>query len=817
MPPVDVPWVIHNTPRLHEPVRHPRQPPPWMHVVTRVDRTAPRWRGIPLPGLVAVLLLVVLLGWTTARAVGQMPAFDGAMNLQVSWSLAHGEGYRRTYADRELFPREVQTNVPVTVPAALVYRAFGMGLWQSQLVNLLYLYALLGLGFALVARRFGLLAGAGAALMLLVTPGVVFGGLRGLGEVPALAWTFAALCLMPWRDGQRWSARALVLAGTCLGLALATKTVIAICIVAIGLCIVSSLLADGRERWPRRMGLCLSLAAGLALPLLVIEAWRMASLGGAADWQAWWLQQWASIDAQTGARSAPRSMEAYLAKGAAHLEALARFYGLRPWVALAWLGIPYLLAGLAAAAHGMQRRHLPLLSLLLATALYFGWWLLLTPDNKVWHRRILDGSLMLNLVWVYAAAWLLHGRGARWGRVAGAFAAALATAFLLAFAYVKFIPAVTGPGPSDDYLNAVERVRNLPEDAQVYGLGWNSAPQISLMAARPFGDFNDQIPDTLDRSRPAYIVVDTPGISGRSHVTALSTYPSEALIEGAKRAQVYRLDLSRLVPADRGDADAAQAFVALTGSAYPAAGGFGGRSPQGRWMAAEGFVRLRYDGSSDLALDLHASEASAYRQKEPVAISLELDGCALGRRVLAPGTRQQVRFPIPAPCRPERDALATLRISSSDVLDQYIGRGGAARSIALRQVGFAPACDQEPCRLPTPRSHVMEALHASPRGMLQASAPALACAPDHGLTLKIDWDATPNGPGRVQLLLRSANGSTKTWAGSQPARGSKRTGPWMRPGMAIVLASAEGVVIDQLDYPLPGCDSDGVSPAPPGH
>lgn len=774
-------------------------------------------RKLSRAGLLVALLTLVLLGWTTARAVGQMPSFDGAMNLQVSWSLAHGEGYRRTYADRELFPREVQTNAPVTVPAAIVYRAFGMGLWQSQVVNLLYLYALAGLGFTLVARRFGLLAGASASLTLLLTPGVVFEGLRGLGEIPALAWTFAALCLVPWRNGQRWHAGALALAGACLGLALATKTVIAICVGAIGVCVVAALLADGRERWPRRMGLCLSLAAGFALPLLVIEAWRMASLGGPADWQAWWLQQWASIDAQTGARSAPASLDGYLAKGASHLDALARFYGLKPWVALAWMGIPFLLAALAAAAHGFQRRHLPLLSLLLATALYFGWWLLLTPDNKVWHRRILDGSLMLNLAWVYAAAWLLSERGVRRTRAVGAAAATLGASLLAAFAYGKFLPAITGPGPSADYLGAVELVRKLPADARVYGLGWNSAPQISLLAERPFGDFNDQVPAMLERDLPVYIVVDSPGMGARSHATVLATYPSEALLEGAKRAQVYRVDLSRLVPPGSDDAAVAQSFVSLSGNPYPPSGGFGGRHAQGRWMAAEAFVRLRYDGGSDVVLDLDAGAASTYRRKQPVAISLELDGCALGRRVLPLEGRQQVRLPVPSRCRPEQDALATLRIGGSDVLDQYIGHGGPARAITLRQVGFAPACHQEPCRLPTPRpAAAMEALHVSRQGMLQGFAPALACAPGHGLALRIDWDATSTPHGRVQLLLRTHGGETKLWAGSQRPRGSKRTGPWMRPGMAIVLASQDGEVIDQLEYPLPPCDAAGVSPEPAG-
>src|SRR5690606_41227010 len=58
---------------------------------------------------------------------------------------------------------------------------------------------------------------------------------------------------------------------------------------------------------------------------------------------------------------------------------------------------------------------------------------------------------------------------------------------------------------------------------------------------------------TLDTGDPVYVVVDTPGISARSHATALATYPSQALMEGAKRTQVYRLDPSRLLPAKRGE------------------------------------------------------------------------------------------------------------------------------------------------------------------------------------------------------------------------------------------------------------------------
>src|SRR5688500_2293972 len=429
----------------------------------------------------AILLVVALMGWVTAKAITYTPSLDGAMNLQVSWSLAQGEGYRRTYADRKPFPREVQSNVPLTVPAAMVYMVFGMGLAQSQVVNLLYLYALVGLGFLLVARRFGTLAGACAALLLVVTPGVAFDGLKGYGEVPALTWALAALCLLPVRDDERWRTRTLLFAGLCFGLALATKTVIAVCVAAFGVCIVLTVLRDARERWSRRIFLCIVLTLGLALPLLVIEAWRLATLGGLPAYQAWWLEQWGAINAQTGTRSAPAGLSGYAAKGMTHLTELGRFHSLPSMLALAWLLLPFVTTAVAAATQGTTRRHLPLGALLLAVALYFGWWLLLSPDTKVWHRRILDGCLMLNLAWVYVASWLLEGgRGSRMLRFAGGATAIATAAISVAFVHGKFLPTLTGPGSSADYARAIDLVRALPPDAAVFGLGWSSAPQISL-------------------------------------------------------------------------------------------------------------------------------------------------------------------------------------------------------------------------------------------------------------------------------------------------------------------------------------------------
>ena len=62
----------------------------------RTHRDAQARRGgIPILFLAITAFLAVGLFLAYARHVGERaPSFDGAMNLQVAWSLAEGHGYR---------------------------------------------------------------------------------------------------------------------------------------------------------------------------------------------------------------------------------------------------------------------------------------------------------------------------------------------------------------------------------------------------------------------------------------------------------------------------------------------------------------------------------------------------------------------------------------------------------------------------------------------------------------------------------------------------------------------------------------------------
>src|SRR5690606_32733820 len=129
--------------------------------------------------------------------------------------------------------------------------------------------------------------------------------------------------------------------------------------------------------------------------------------------------------------------------------------------------------------------------------------------------------------------------------------------------------------------------------------------------------------------------------------------------------------------------------------------GIGEAGPGGRWVAPDSFVRLRYDGSEDVFLSATAAAPERYRERSPVVLTLDIDGCTLGAHPVPRDRDTPLRIAIPERCRPAEGSITTLGMAASDVLDDYIGHGGRARALTVRSVGFAPGCvDDGPCAPP---------------------------------------------------------------------------------------------------------------------
>ncbi len=293
--------------------------------------------GIGFAGALIVVLLL-LFTWISLHVARQPPAFDGAMNLQIAYSLSEGEGYRRTYGDKPPFPREIQTNAPYTVPAAAVFKLFGVGTWQAQLVNILYLSGLLLACMALLRARFrSLLAGALCAFMVLLTPGLLDSGFHGYGEIPALFWILLSALFFPW---EKPSTLHVAIAGACLGLAVSTKTALLICFAAFGFCYVVSIASNRDVPVLSRLRLLAVLAVTSVLPLALVEVWRLSSLGGMDAYKAWWMVESNAIGRQAGTTAGYQDTESTLGKLQVHLSLLSRMYGLNQPLLAGWIAFP---------------------------------------------------------------------------------------------------------------------------------------------------------------------------------------------------------------------------------------------------------------------------------------------------------------------------------------------------------------------------------------------------------------------------------------------------------------------------------------------
>ena len=199
------------------------------------------------PAWIAGLVLLAITAWMALTALRSYPSFDGAMNLNVASSLARGDGYGFRYDS--VFPFPAQTDGPLVLPAALLFRMFGISRVTAQAVGVAYLTGFIVL-VPVLLRRAGLppWAAIAAAAACLAMPGASEYGLDGYGEIPMLCWMLAALLAAARAVEQsRPAAGLFILSGLLFGVSVLTKTVALILVVpAVAAC------AACAARSPRR-------------------------------------------------------------------------------------------------------------------------------------------------------------------------------------------------------------------------------------------------------------------------------------------------------------------------------------------------------------------------------------------------------------------------------------------------------------------------------------------------------------------------------------------------------------------------------------
>lgn len=585
------------------------------------------------------IALILLIGWMALHWLGAAYSrnlhFDGAMNLEVARSLAAGEGPRRLYDGRELFPYEIQTKEPYVLLAALVYKVAGVGPVQSQIPNLIYLlFACLALGTC-VHRHLGTRAALAATLALLAAPMGPALGLNGLGELPAFAFILASLALAarpvpPGTAGAllTWSAAAGVMAG----LALATKTVAAIMFCACAIVVALNVLSHGAPTLRARLAALATVTVGFTLggvlPLLAIEMWKLSSLGPEA-YRAWWHIEFLSIGYQAGVSDQQEA--GGLAKAARHFGILAQSLGASTWLLGGALGLAFAASVVAALRSPSRTIRLFLCGLLVIVAIYFVWWLMLTPTEKAWLRRIFVGLTALSIAGtlsLFVFVDLLrrkHGPpAARW--IPAAILAAAAALPLLGFTWKAAVSAPEFERNAElvRTLELADAVRALPDDALVLAYGWYSAPAVALFSGRQFIDYTDW-PVSRMIGADSWLITDSYNEMVRIDDALRSRYASLASQPDRTLGQLYRIDFSSIA------VDAWPWREVFEGTAQPteAAGAESfDAALDGFWVASDVLFRMPAGTPpTRIELDAYMPPDFFYRLPEPLSGTIHVAGC----------------------------------------------------------------------------------------------------------------------------------------------------------------------------------------------
>ena len=580
---------------------------------------------------IAILAAIVhVVVWSATEQVG----FDGAMNLEVARSLAEGHGYQRMYAGHTGFAHEIQSRTPYILPAAAVFAVFGIGVWQSQLTNLLYVVALAFVVFLLVRRWTSWRWGLFAVAVCLWTPGIREVAMNGYGEVPALVWWLAALLVL-CRDEQPPTTSRLFVAGILAGTAVLTKTVLAIGLVAMLPVLVSMFVAHAMRLRTIAAGSC-AFVVGVALPGLVYELAHVAAIGELARWYAWLNDELRAIHMQAGTEEGFHDTHGIGTKLLIHSRLLADNVGLALPLLLLWLVAPIALVSFGRRWLPSTNARAAVLGLAVFAAVYCLWWLGFTPTEKAWYRRVFNGVLVLEILLVVTAAALWNLRA----RVSGTQrrAATIACVLLLA---LQAVP-VWSDIEEDDAADFSSReqlegdlalLQRIPANAEAYGVGWYSAPIHALYSGRRLGNIAAKTPAELVSAAPVYLILDMQTLKADAARYWLDRYRNREL---ARSDTLRVVELDANVPLDSFaamtiDESKVQGYVDFHKAEYPYLFGFQNREGDGwRWATADVEALLRYGGERELTIDVYLPALRGYRFKRAVGVTAWANGCKLG-------------------------------------------------------------------------------------------------------------------------------------------------------------------------------------------
>ncbi len=181
------------------------------------------------PWLTRVVPIAILI-FTVVAAFYQLSEspsvwYDEGFFEQAAMNLAsHGEQVIQLVPGHYLSSWSVSAGYPLIAPIALMFKLFGVSVWNARAVPATYIVLFVLTAYVFVRREFGVLSATIVALLLATFPLLYGNGKSVLGEVPALFYFALMLLALQWLEQSRYKNNlAAFLTGMFAGLSFAAK------------------------------------------------------------------------------------------------------------------------------------------------------------------------------------------------------------------------------------------------------------------------------------------------------------------------------------------------------------------------------------------------------------------------------------------------------------------------------------------------------------------------------------------------------------------------------------------------------------------
>lgn len=485
-------------------------------------------------------------------------SFDGGLNAQVAQNISSNFSYSSNYDGGELFPSYVQTGIPVLLPVSFMFSIFGVTFESGLLINSLYLLLLFFsllfyLKKCLQVNNFVILL---FCILFYATRKLFVFGFGLYGEVPTLFFIILSIIFLHLFEDSK-KQRFLYWIGVSLGLGFLTKTVALISIPAFIFYFIHRFIISKQKSLKEHILNFTKFVIGFFIPILIFEIYRYFLMGNLFVYLKWWGTQINNILMQAGVKSGFEDSPNLISKIFTHLEILSISISLHPIIILIILVLvvtfvilmDYFNKGINDLDRWNILQQKSVLVIFLLSISYFGWWLIITPTQKAWHRRIFNGTILLEICFTIIVFFFLERITEYFNHNKLKFNKfyvfltlnGIRSLFLIFFLIYFFTSGnhVISFFPSQEkihYQEATTFISSLPEKSEFFGFDWMQAPLVSFVSQKKIYDisFNSNINNPGPKENK-YFVIDK-----AANTVAKNVY--ESILEKYDYQEIFKND-----------------------------------------------------------------------------------------------------------------------------------------------------------------------------------------------------------------------------------------------------------------------------------